>query len=411
MHLGKYELLCELATGSMGTVHVARPLGATDFTRLVAIKRLHPHLLKEPHFRSLVRDEARLASQIHHPNVVPVVDVVEQEGELCLVLEYVPSVPLSALVRAASDAGEALSSGVVSRVMIDALAGLHAAHEVHDAEGRPLGIVHRDVTPQNVIVGVDGSARLIDFGIAKAAVNHAMTKSGELKGKLPYISPEQVRREPLDRRADVFAAGAVTFEALTGKRRFDGEDEGAVLLGIVLGEPCDLTELGFSFEVDEIINKALARSAEDRFPSARAFQEALEEVIAPASHAEVAETVGRLCGARLAEQRARVCTPPVVNPDATVKISRRRSRWPLALPLIVVAAGAAYYVHASRNRPMPAIAQASPPPSTASLPPPPPPPPSAEPVVSVAPDAGPPPPSPKKKHQRPRKELKKNPFR
>lgn len=303
MRLGKYEVLLELASGGMGVVHVARQVGAAGFSRLVVVKRLHDHLAKEPEFHAMVRDEAALASKILHPNVVPVVDVVEQEGVLALVLDYVPSVSLSALVKAARARGRVLPPAVASRVVSDALAGLHAAHEARDLAGTPLGIVHRDVSPHNVIVGTDGIARLVDFGIAKAAVRLARTRTGDLKGKLAYMAPEQIHRKEVDRRTDVFAAGATLYEALTGEPLFDGVGEGAVLLGVLMGRPTELTARGFAPELDALLGRATEASPDDRFPDARAFREALERALPPASHDEVARVVAEHCGAGLEAHR------------------------------------------------------------------------------------------------------------
>src|SRR5262249_45360540 len=157
--------------------------------------------------------EARVCSVIRHPNVVPMIDVVDADGELFLVLEYVESLSLTELLRAAHDAQRPLSPAVVARIMADALAGLNAAHEAVDLRGVRLDVIHRDVSPQNIIVGVDGSSRLIDFGIAKAASRISVTNSNVLKGKLRYMSPEQIRQKTLDQRSDIFAAGAVLFEA------------------------------------------------------------------------------------------------------------------------------------------------------------------------------------------------------
>ena len=303
MRIGKYELLSELASGGMGTVHVSRQTGDGGFSRLVVVKRLHAHLANESEFRNMVRDEAMVASQIRHPNVVPVLDVVEHENEICLVMEYVPSVPLSVLIRAAKANGELLPAPVVSRIIGDVLGGLHAAHEVRDLSGNLLEVVHRDVSPQNVLVGVDGCARLIDFGIAKAAVRYARTKSGDLKGKISFMSPEQLQRKEVDRRADIFAAGALLFETLSGTPLFDGMDEGAILLGILMGKSRSLSAYGLPPEVDELVTKATEKDREERFATARLFEEALEATIPPASSHEVAAIVQRLCGTTIDERR------------------------------------------------------------------------------------------------------------
>ncbi|MGH7298775.1 MAG: serine/threonine-protein kinase, partial [Polyangiaceae bacterium] len=191
LQLGNYEALLQLATGGMATVYVARQIGAAGFERLVVVKRVHPHLLSNREFYDMFRDEARVAAMLHHPNVVPVTDVVEADGELFLVMEYIDSVALSTLEKAAADLGQRLPPAAAVRVMIDALSGLHAAHEAHDMRGNRLEIVHRDVSPQNIVVGIDGSSRIIDFGVAKARHRLTETKSGSLKGKYGYMSPEQ----------------------------------------------------------------------------------------------------------------------------------------------------------------------------------------------------------------------------
>ena len=178
--LGQYEPLVELASGGMATVYVARQVGAAGFERLVVVKRVHRHLLKDREFYDMFRDEARVASLIHHPNVVSVTDVVESDGELFLVMDYVESCAVSTLQKNVRDAGARLPPAVAARIVADALGGLHAAHEAVDMRGERLDVVHRDVSPQNIIVGVDGTSRLIDFGIAKAARRVTETKSGSM---------------------------------------------------------------------------------------------------------------------------------------------------------------------------------------------------------------------------------------
>ncbi|HEX7603641.1 MAG TPA: serine/threonine-protein kinase, partial [Polyangiaceae bacterium] len=169
IQLGRYALHAEIAAGGMATVYLGRLHGAVGFGRTVAIKRLHPHLAKDPEFVSMFLDEAHLAARVQHPNVVPTLDVVTSDRELFLVLEYVRGESFSALIRAARAAGQTLPIPVVVAVVVGLLNGLHAAHEATDEQGKPLGIVHRDVSPQNVLVGADGVARVLDFGVAKAA--------------------------------------------------------------------------------------------------------------------------------------------------------------------------------------------------------------------------------------------------
>ena len=368
--LGNYDPLVELASGGMATVYVARQVGAAGFERLVVVKRVHPHLLKDRDFTDMFRDEARMCSTIRHPNVVPVIDVVEADAELFLVLEYVESVSLSALVKAATAAGAPLAPAVVSRICSDALAGLHAAHEAVDMRGQKLDIVHRDVSPQNIIVGVDGGTRLIDFGIAKAASRASVTTSGVVKGKLRYMSPEQVQQKPLDRRADVFAAGVVLYEALTGVRPFAGDDEGDIVVGILMGgaEPPSTRVSGLPPAIDAVLEKALARR-DERFATAAELQEALERAIPPATARDVAAAVESLAGPYLAQSReelrsavetrgattAATLEPSTLEPATVVSVpraitTRRRTVGVLIACTLVVTAAAISLAARSRAR-------------------------------------------------------------
>ena len=276
--VGEYELLFPLGHGGMASVHLARKRGAGNFERLVVIKQIHPHLASEPSFRSMLADETRLSSRIHHPNVVPAIDVVESENEFALVLDYVEAVSLSELTRAARREGAELDAAVVSRIVVDTLAGLHAAHEANDLSGRPLGIVHRDVSPQNILVGADGVSRLIDFGIATAAERVTVTESGILKGKLGYMSPEQARHKAVDRRSDIFAAGSVLYQALCGRPVFQGETEASILIELLAGdipEPMLPDGTALSPRVHALLVKALAPDVEGRFATAEDFKHAL----------------------------------------------------------------------------------------------------------------------------------------
>ncbi|HEY1692349.1 MAG TPA: serine/threonine-protein kinase [Polyangiaceae bacterium] len=304
-HLGNYEPLLQLATGGMATVYVARQIGAAGFERLVVVKRVHPHLLSNREFYDMFRDEARVAAMLHHPNVVPVTDVVEADGELFLVMEYVDSVALSTLMKAAADMGQRLPAAAAVRVMVDTLGGLHAAHEALDMRGQRLEIVHRDVSPQNVIVGVDGTTRLIDFGVAKARHRLTETRSGSLKGKYGYMSPEQAKAQPVDRRADLFSAGIVLWESLTGHRLFRGETEFDTIRRIAEGPivaPSTMVP-GLSRELDAVVLKSLERDREQRFQSAPEFIDALEGAFFPAPARDVASIVRAYCGERIEGRR------------------------------------------------------------------------------------------------------------
>src|SRR5688500_10944617 len=217
----------------MATVHLARQLGPVGFARTVAIKRLHPHLAKDPDFVAMFLEEARLAARVHHPNVVSTLDVVSDDGELFLVMEYVPGESLSRLVRKMRENDKRVPPRYLIGLMCGALEGLHAAHEAKSEKGVPPGMVHRDVSPQNIHCGVDGIPRVLDFGIAKATNRVQETRTDQIKGKVAYMSPEQLAKGPIDRRADVYSASVVLWEALTGQRLFKADDIPSLVYAIM----------------------------------------------------------------------------------------------------------------------------------------------------------------------------------
>ena len=224
--LGRYVLFDAIARGGMATIHFGRLSGPVGFSRTVAIKRLHANFATDPEFVAMFLDEARLAARIRHPNVVPTLDVVATHGEVFIVLEYVAGESLAKLWRAHHDKGEIVPIPFSMAIMAHTLHGLHAAHEVTDEHGEPLGMVHRDVSPQNVIVGTDGIARVLDFGVAKAAGRLQETgDSGALKGKLAYMAPEQLTGRSVSRQTDIYAASVILWELLTGKRLVDGDND------------------------------------------------------------------------------------------------------------------------------------------------------------------------------------------
>ena len=309
--VGRYALYGEIAAGGMATVHFGRLVGAVGFSRLVAIKRLHAQFAKDPDFVSMFLDEARLVSRIQHPNVATTLDVVPLDDEVFLVMEYVLGEALSKLIRAARRNGELVPPRIAVAVMAGALHGLHAAHEAKSERGEPLNIVHRDVSPQNILVGTDGVARVLDFGVAKAAARATSTRDGQMKGKVSYMAPEQLRGKGVDRRTDVFAAGVVLWEALTGRRLFDGEDPGEVLTKLLEAEipiPSSL-EPTVPAHLDEIVMKALQRNIDARWSSAREFAIALEQagpIALPREVGEWAERVGEETIGKRARQVAEI---------------------------------------------------------------------------------------------------------
>ncbi len=304
--VGRYLLFREIASGGMASVHIGRLLGPVGFSRTVAIKRLHPQFERDPQFVAMFLDEARIAARIRHPNVVPTLDVVADSGELLLVMDYVEGESLARLLYSTSRSGGAAPPyRIVLSIMCGVLQGLHAAHEAKDESGQLLGVVHRDVSPQNVLVGVDGTARVLDFGIAKAMGRLQITRAGELKGKFSYMAPEQIRSGVVNRRCDIYSASVVLWEALTGSRLFVGE-EGAILGEILDGKAVapSVVEPSVPPAIDRIVMKGMSTDPSQRFPTALEMARELSRCADVASPVEVAEWVARTVGTVIAERAA-----------------------------------------------------------------------------------------------------------
>lgn len=288
----------------MATVHFGRLLGPVGFSRTVAIKRLHAQFAQDPEFVSMFLDEARLAARIRHPNVVPTLDVVATDGELFLVMDYVAGESLARLARTFADKGTRMPFRIASAIMAGVLHGLHAAHEAKDERGMALGIVHRDVSPQNVLVGTDGVAKILDFGVAKAAGRSQTTREGQIKGKLAYMPPEQLRGMPVTRGTDIYAAGVVLWELITGQRLFSGDNEGVIVAkvlhgdvqspsSVLAGKGAKLTgdEVAALPRLERILFRALAATPEERFATAKEMAVELERAVPPATSSDVGEWV------------------------------------------------------------------------------------------------------------------------
>jgi serine/threonine-protein kinase len=307
-NLGRYRLYGELAAGGMATVHLARQIGSGGFSKMVAIKRLHPQFAKLDQFIDMFFAEARLAARIRHPNVVPPLDVLRVEDEIFLVMEYVEGDSLSRLLKACIVRQEKIPFHVAVSIASGVLRGLHAAHEAKSDKGEPLEIIHRDVSPQNVLVGVDGNARVIDFGIAKASDSVEVTEAGTLKGKLAYMAPELLTGARITRRADVYAASVVLWESLTAQRLFDADSQSAVLANVLHRqiEPPSVFLADLPPALDAVVMKGLARNPEDRFATAREMAVALEEAYPPAGPAVVGEWVESIAEISLTHRGKRV---------------------------------------------------------------------------------------------------------
>jgi serine/threonine protein kinase len=272
--LGRYQLCLELDRGGMATVHLARVEGRAGIHRFVAVKVLHRHLVQDPEFIAMFADEARIASSVQHANLCSVIDFEASDAGYYLVMEYLAGEPLSALFKAMarhSRGSPAHRSARIARVIADACEGLHAAHELTNASGEPLGVVHRDISPDNVFVTYDGVAKIVDFGVASATVQQHRTRTGIIKGKYAYLAPEVLTGEKADRRADVWSLGVVLWELLTVQRLFlrDSELETLKCVSELAIPAPSKVRPGLPSIYDRIVLKALARDPDDRYATAR----------------------------------------------------------------------------------------------------------------------------------------------
>jgi serine/threonine-protein kinase len=298
---GRYVVYGEIASGGMAIVEYGRRVGSLGFARPVAIKRPHAQFLKDPTFVSMFVDEARLSARLHHANIVSTLDLVEDKGQLGLVMEYVHGETLERLLELSLARGERAPVPIATALVTAVLHGLHFAHETRDEKGEPLAIVHRDVSPQNILVGEDGAPRVLDFGIAKGMGRLTATPTGHIKGKLLYMAPEQLRALPIDRRADIYAASAVLWETLVGQALFEAASESAVIQAVLelpVKAPSTL-RAEVPTALDHIVLRGLARNPSLRFETAREMALALERDVGIATQSEVSAWVQHLAGERL----------------------------------------------------------------------------------------------------------------
>ena len=309
---GRYELLLELGRGGMAVLYLARARGAGGFSKLFAVKQILPHLAADPPFVDMFLNEGRIAARLSHPNLCPVFELGQERGELFLVMEYLDGVPWDAL--AAAMPRDARGLQLTAGVFAQACEGLHYAHTFCDIDGTAMPIVHRDVSPQNVFVSTDGVCRVLDFGVSKIATDHKRTRTGVLKGKVPYMAPEQLRGEPVDGRADVWAAGVMLWEALAGQRLFDRDTDFLIYEAITGAEIPSVNADGARYPaaIDRVIARALERDRERRYATAREFAHDLLQVAAEiggaASREQIASALGQLCGEQLAARKRAVAT-------------------------------------------------------------------------------------------------------
>ena len=352
--VGRYALYQAIASGGMATVFLGRLLGPVGFSRTVAIKRLHAQFASDPKFVSMFLDEAKLAARIRHPNVVPTLDVVATQGELFLVLEYVHGESLGRLMRTAAEQEAPIPVPIVVAILSGALQGLDAAHEAKTERGVPLKLVHRDISPQNILIGRDGQARILDFGVARASVRLHTTQAGEVKGKIAYMPPEQLHGEEVGPATDVYAAAVVLWEALTGRRLFRASGDGALVVEVLeakveppshsLAADGDDARARLAEPLDAIVMRGLERSKDKRWQTARDFARALEAAVAPATVAQVSDWIEKVAGIALGERAAMVAEIESSNPVhstsgdlgtaiAAASEARLRSDWPPRNPV------------------------------------------------------------------------------
>lgn len=307
----EYLLVAKLGHGGMAEVFLAMTRGPSGFVKLSVIKRLHPHLEEDPATVQMFLDEARLAARLSHPHVVQTHKVGTWNGRHFLAMEYLEGQPVNRLFVAAAKRDGRIPIAMVARIIADSLEGLHYAHEAHDYDGTPFGIVHRDISPHNLFITYEGMAKVLDFGIAKASISQAHTRTGTIKGKFAYIAPEQARGTAVDRRADLWSMGVVLWEALAGRRLFKGPNEAATLEMALLRPIPKLEQVdpNIPAELVRVADRALQRDPAKRYQSALEMKEELEEWLSTqsklSSHSAVAEYVRDLF-APVIEQQAEV---------------------------------------------------------------------------------------------------------
>jgi serine/threonine-protein kinase len=304
--LDRYELLCPIAEGGMASVWIARLRGKRGFEKLVAIKTILPKFAEDPRFERMFLDEAALSAKIEHGNVAQVLDLGEEHDVLYIAMELVDGDSLSKLLRVVQKKNLAIPTGILLRVLADTCGGLHAAHELRGKEGDPLGVVHRDVSPQNILVSMQGVAKLIDFGIAKARDRVAEdTSDGLIKGKIHYMAPEQALGKQTDRRADVWAIGAILYAYLAGRPAFEGENQIATLHLLSSGRPPLPLPPSVHPAVNAVVRQAMMHSPDKRFQTAADMQAAIEAAMVEAHCVTTTSIVGAFVQEHMAERARR----------------------------------------------------------------------------------------------------------
>ncbi len=306
---GRYQLLKKLATGGMAQIYLARQVGPEGFEKLLVVKRILPHLAENEDFITMFLDEARIAARLNHPNIVQIFDLGAQDDSFFIAMEFIHGEDVRRVWKHSEREGKPIPLALICRIIIDACAGLDYAHKKVDQSGRPLGIVHRDISPQNILVSFEGGVKVVDFGIAKAADQATVTKSGVLKGKYSYMSPEQASGQHIDSRTDIFALGVVLYELLTGTRLFKRATDIQTLNAVTECQiaPPSAVNTRVPKDLDAIVMRALTKSRDDRFADARQLGSALEDWLLsnklPSSSTALAEFMHDIYRERLAREQ------------------------------------------------------------------------------------------------------------
>ncbi len=319
--IGEYELLYRIAFGGMAELFAARRHGTRE---VVALKRILPELAGDRVFVDMFLDEARIAATLDHPNIVKVEETGSADGQHFMVMEHLVGRDLAAVSRAVRERAVPVSEAAAIRIIGDAARGLHHAHEMTDGGGEPLRIIHRDVSPRNIFLTTGGTVKILDFGIAKARDRLSVTRTGTVKGKFPYMSPEAIRDEELDRRTDVFSLGVLLWELTTGQRLFTGATDYEILRRVLnrpIPRPSEAAP-GYRPELEAVVMRALAKQRDRRTPTAAALAEDLDRVAEPPASA-VADLLAQLFPGIVSEPAVDSGSQPVTRADRPTPTPRR----------------------------------------------------------------------------------------